>query len=96
MSGPHPRVRCLAFCASLPELSDEDVIVQLAALRGIGTWTADKFLMFHLNRPDVLPVGDIGLRRAVETAYGLAGRPGTAELERIAEPWRPYRTLACL
>jgi DNA-3-methyladenine glycosylase II len=80
----------------LPELSDEDVILQLAAVRGIGTWTADMFLMFHLYRPDVLPVGDIGLRRAVENAYGLPGRPGPAELERVAEPWRPYRTLACL
>jgi DNA-3-methyladenine glycosylase II len=52
--------------------------------------------MFHLYRPDVLPAGDLGLRHAVEKAYGLPGRPSPAEVERIAEPWRPYRTLACV
>jgi DNA-3-methyladenine glycosylase II len=80
----------------LHELPDEDVVAQLVAVKGIGTWTADMFLIFHLHRPDVLPAGDIGLRRAVETAYGLDSRPGPAELQRIAEPWRPHRTLACL
>jgi DNA-3-methyladenine glycosylase II len=80
----------------LQDLSDEDVIAQLSLVKGIGTWTADIFLMFHLDRPDVLPVGDVGLRRAVEQAYGLDGQPGPTELERIAEPWRPYRTLACV
>jgi DNA-3-methyladenine glycosylase II len=80
----------------LHELSDEDVIAQLSAVKGIGTWTADMFLMFHLYRPDVLPVGDIGLRRAIEQAYELPARPGPPELERIAEPWRPYRTFACI
>jgi DNA-3-methyladenine glycosylase II len=53
------------------------------------------FLMFHLERPDVLAVGDLGIRRAIERAYGLPGLPDAAEIERIAEPWRPYRTLAC-
>ena len=53
------------------------------------------FLMFQLARPDVLPVGDLGIRRAVERAYELERLPGPAELERIAEPWRPWRTLAC-
>jgi DNA-3-methyladenine glycosylase II len=80
----------------LHELSDEDVVAQLSLVKGIGTWTADMFLMFHLYRPDVLPVGDLGLRRAVERAYGLDAPPGPTELERIAAPWRPYRTLACL
>jgi DNA-3-methyladenine glycosylase II len=80
----------------LHELPDEDVIAQLVSVKGIGTWTADMFLIFHLHRPDVLPVGDLGLRRAVERAYGLDGPPEPAEVERIAEPWRPYRTLACL
>jgi DNA-3-methyladenine glycosylase II len=80
----------------LHELPDEDVIAQLSAVKGIGIWTADMFLMFHLYRPDVLPVGDVGLRRAVERAYSLATPPGPAGLERIAEPWRPYRTLACV
>jgi DNA-3-methyladenine glycosylase II len=54
------------------------------------------FLMFHLKRPDVLPVGDQGIRRAVERLYGLKAIPAPDELERIAEPWRPHRTLACL
>ena len=53
------------------------------------------FLMFHLGRPDVLPVGDLGIRRAVMHRYGLSELPAPAELERIAQPWRPYRTLAC-
>jgi DNA-3-methyladenine glycosylase II len=80
----------------LHELPDEDVVAQLVAVKGIGTWTADMFLMFHLHRPDVLPVGDLGLRRAVERAYRLPEPPRAAELERIAEPWRPCRSLACL
>ena len=53
------------------------------------------FLMFHLGRPDVLAVGDLGIRRAAMLHYGLAALPTPAELEAIAEPWRPYRTLAC-
>jgi DNA-3-methyladenine glycosylase II len=80
----------------LAELPDDEVTAQLTAVKGIGRWSADMFLMFHLGRPDVLPVGDLGLRRAVQRAYGLAEPPRAAELERIAEPWRPYRTLASL
>jgi DNA-3-methyladenine glycosylase II len=82
--------------ARLPELPDEEVVAQLSAVKGIGTWTADMFLMFHLYRPDVLPVGDVELRNTVARAYGLPRPPAPAELERIAEPWRPYRTLACI
>ena len=80
----------------LTELEDDDVMAQLTAVKGLGPWTAHMFLIFHLGRPDVLPVGDLGVRRAVELAYGLEGLPSTAELERIAEPWRPYRSLASL
>jgi DNA-3-methyladenine glycosylase II len=54
------------------------------------------FLMFHLRRPDVLPVGDLGIRRAVEKAYGLPGLPDEDDLRTLAGPWRPQRTLACL
>jgi DNA-3-methyladenine glycosylase II len=79
----------------LDELPDEQVIAELVAVKGLGTWTAHMFLMFHLERPDVLPVGDLGIRRAIERAYGLAALPDATEMERIAEPWRPYRTLAC-
>ena len=80
----------------LPELADEDVVAALIEVHGVGSWTAEMFLIFHLGRPDVLSTGDLGIRRAVERAYGLEGLPAPAELERIAEPWRPHRTLACL
>jgi DNA-3-methyladenine glycosylase II len=79
----------------LDQLSDEDVISELTAVKGLGLWSAQMFLMFHLSRPDVLPVGDLGIRRAIERAYGLEELPEPAAIERIAEPWRPHRTLAC-
>lgn len=79
----------------LADLDDATVVEELVAVKGLGTWTAHMFLMFQLERPDVLAVGDLGIRRAVERAYGLAELPSAAELERLAEPWRPYRTLAC-
>ncbi len=79
----------------LDELSDEEAIAELVAVKGLGLWTAQMFLMFHLQRPDVLPVGDLGIRRAIERAYGLDGLPDAAGIERLAEPWRPERTLAC-
>ncbi len=80
----------------LDELPDEEVIAELVAVKGLGPWTAHMFLMFHLGRPDVLPVGDLGLRRAIKNRYALDELPAAAEMERIAEPWRPHRTLACL
>jgi DNA-3-methyladenine glycosylase II len=79
----------------LDQLSDEEVIAELTAVKGIGEWSAHMFLMFHLERPDVLPVGDLGIRRAIERAYGLDALPDAATIERLAEPWRPHRTLAC-
>jgi DNA-3-methyladenine glycosylase II len=79
----------------LDELPDDQVIAELVAVKGIGEWSAHIFLMFQLQRPDVLAVGDLGIRRAVMVRYGLAQLPTPAELEKIAEPWRPYRTLAC-
>ncbi len=79
----------------LEELEDEQVVAELTAVKGLGPWTAQMFLMFHLARPDVLPVGDLGIRRAVMVRYDLPALPDPGELERIAEPWRPYRTLAC-
>jgi len=80
----------------LHELPDEDVIDQLTAVKGIGEWSAHMFLMFHLGCPDVLPVGDQGIRNAVRVQYRLRKLPDPKRLERIAKPWRPYRTLACL
>ncbi len=77
------------------EMPDAEVAAELIAVKGLGQWTVDMYLMFHLQRPDVLPVGDLGIRRAVERAYGLPGLPDPARLTEIAEPWRPHRTLAC-
>ncbi len=79
----------------LDALADERVIAELVAVKGLGVWTAQMFLMFHLERPDVLPVGDLGIRRAIERAYALDGLPDAPTIEAIAEPWRPHRTLAC-
>lgn len=80
----------------LDELSDEEVTEQLTAVKGIGDWSAHMFLMFHLGRPDVLPVGDQGIRNAIKTQYRLRKLPDARRIEKIAQPWRPYRTLACL
>jgi DNA-3-methyladenine glycosylase II len=80
----------------LDDLPDEDVTREVTAVKGLGQWTADMFLIFHLGRPDVLPVGDLGIRRAVERAYGLESLPDAETLERLGERWQPYRSLASL
>lgn len=80
----------------LDELSDDEVIAEITAVRGLGEWSAQMFLMFHLERPDILPTGDLGIRRAAQVEYGLEEMPKPDELTAIAEPWRPRRTLACL
>jgi DNA-3-methyladenine glycosylase II len=79
----------------LDDLPDEQVIAELVAVKGLGTWSAHMFLMFHLGRPDVLPTGDLGIRRAVMNRYRLRKLPDPKRLERIAKPWIPHRTLAC-
>ena len=76
--------------------SDEAVIAELTTVKGLGVWTAHMFLMFHLHRPDVLPVGDLGVRRAVERHYGMEAMPDAETLERLGERWAPYRTLASI
>ena len=76
-----------------PHMSDDEFIAAVTPLRGIGEWTAHMTLMFSLGRPDVLPVGDYGVRKGMQDLYGLAELPKPAEMERIAEPWRPDRTL---
>jgi DNA-3-methyladenine glycosylase II len=81
---------------ALQELTDEEVSREITAVKGLGRWSADMFLIFHLRRPDVLPVGDLGIRRAVERAYGLPGLPDQDTLRSLAGPWRPHRTLASL
>jgi DNA-3-methyladenine glycosylase II len=78
----------------LPGLSDERVIEQLTTVKGIGVWTAHMFLIFALQRLDVLPTGDLGIRAAVRKAYGLPTLPKPAEIESLAQSWRPYCTVA--
>jgi DNA-3-methyladenine glycosylase II len=80
----------------LTELGDEEVIAELTAVKGIGEWTAHMFLMVTLDRPDVLPTGDLGVRNAIMRAYELESPPTPAEMTALAEPWRPHRTRACL
>ena len=75
--------------------SDEEVIAALTEVRGIGVWSAHMFLLFALRRPDVLAVGDYGVRSAVKKAYGLKELPTARELEKIAEPWHPHSSAAC-
>jgi len=80
---------------ALQQHSDDEVLGQLTAIKGIGAWTAQIFLMLHLERPDIVASGDLGVRRAVMVAYGLDAPPTPAAVDSLAEGWRPYRTLAC-
>jgi DNA-3-methyladenine glycosylase II len=80
----------------LEELSDEEAIEEIVAVRGLGAWTAEMFLLFHLERPDVLSGGDLGIRKAVQVEYGLDEMPAPARVIEIGEPWRPHRSLASL
>jgi DNA-3-methyladenine glycosylase II len=80
----------------LNELDDDEIIAELTAVKGLGVWTAHMFLVFFLSRADVLPVGDLGIRRAVEREYGLDELPAAETIEEIAAPWRPHRSLASL
>lgn len=73
---------------------DEEVMRQLVAVKGIGVWTAEIFLMFRLGRPDILPADDLGLMNAVQRAYGKRKRPTPKQLRQIGESWRPYRSVA--
>jgi len=79
---------------SLPTLEDAAVIEHLTRVKGIGVWTAHMFLMFALQRPNVLPVGDLGVRTAIRKAYGLEVLPTVKEIEQLAEPWHPYCSVA--
>lgn len=79
----------------LEDLDDDTVLAELVAVKGLGEWSAHMFLMFSLERPDVLAPGDLGIRKAIALAYGLDAMPSPAEVTRIGEPWRPYRTTAC-
>jgi DNA-3-methyladenine glycosylase II len=78
----------------LPGLDDEEVIAQLLPVYGIGRWTAEMYLIFSLGRLDVLPLSDLGLRVGIQRQYELEERPAPARLTELAEPWRPYRSIA--
>jgi DNA-3-methyladenine glycosylase II len=80
----------------LEELGDEEVIEEIVAVRGLGRWTAEMFLLFHLQRPDVLSGGDLGIRKAIQVEYGLEEMPTPTRTVEIGERWRPHRSLASL
>ena len=74
--------------------SDEDVILAITAVKGLGRWSAEMFLMFRLNRPDVFPVGDLGIVKGMQRLFGMKRRPAVRTMQRLSEPWRPYRSIA--
>ena len=75
-------------------MTDEEVIAALTQVKGIGRWTAEMFLIFRLQRPDVLPLGDLGILNAIQKAYGLRKKPTPARMLKLGESWRPYRSIA--
>jgi DNA-3-methyladenine glycosylase II len=80
----------------LDDLADEEVIEEIVAVRGLGQWTAEMFLLFYLERPDVLSGGDLGIHKAIGLEYGLEEMPAPQRVLEIGEPWRPHRSLASL
>lgn len=80
----------------LDQLGDEEVVEEIVAVRGLGQWTAEMFLLFHLQRPDVLSGGDLGIRKAIQIEYELEEMPTPTRVVEIGEPWRPHRSLASL
>lgn len=74
--------------------ADDDVVERLTCVTGIGPWTAHMFLIFHLGRPDVWPIGDFAIRTSAKRLYRLRGDPSRDRLERLALPWRPWRSVA--
>jgi DNA-3-methyladenine glycosylase II len=81
--------------ADLEQLPDDEVIREITQVKGFGRWSAEMFLMFRLNRPDVLPVGDLGIVKAMQRCYGLRKPPTPDRMLKIGEAWRPYRSVAC-
>ncbi len=80
---------------AIGRMSDEAVIEALTQVKGIGRWTAEMYLMFRLHRPDILPLGDLGIVKAVQKNYGLRGIPSADRIVKIGENWRPFRSVAC-
>jgi DNA-3-methyladenine glycosylase II len=81
--------------ARLSEMSDEEVITHLTQVKGVGVWTAHMFLMFTLKRPNILPTGDFGVQMAIKKHYKKRKMPKPPQMEKIAKPWEPYRSIAC-
>ena len=79
----------------LAAMDDTQIIEYLTQVKGIGVWTVQMFLMFALQRPDVFPTGDLGIRTSITRSYGLEASATIAQMEQIAAPWRPFRTIAC-
>ena len=79
---------------ALETQSDDDVIAAITAVKGMGRWSAEMFLMFRLNRPDIFPVGDLGIVKGVQKLTGMKRRPAPRTMMRLAEMWRPYRSIA--
>jgi len=79
---------------SLEWLSDDDVVEAITSVKGLGRWSADMFLIFRLNRPDVWPVGDLGIVKGVQKLFEMRRPPALRTLQRVAKPWRPYRSVA--
>ena len=76
------------------QLTNEDIIGELVSVHGIGRWTAEMFLIFALNRPDVLPVDDLGIQKAIQRWYGFGTLPSARTIRRLGRPWHPYETIA--
>nr|MDQ3984616.1 DNA-3-methyladenine glycosylase 2 family protein [Thermoproteota archaeon] len=76
------------------EMSDDEIVNQLIQVKGIGKWTAEMFLIFCLGRPDIFPVGDLGVRKAIQKLYTLPELPIPSTMLAIAQPWKPYRSIA--
>ena len=89
----HTRDGKLVF-AELPALPDDEVIARLTQVKGIGVWTAQMFLMFALQRTNVLPTGDLGIRNAMQRAFDLEAPPNPEQMLKLAEAWHPYCTIA--
>jgi DNA-3-methyladenine glycosylase II len=79
----------------LPEMTDDEVIQHLTQVKGVGVWTAQMFLMFTLKRPNILPTGDFGIQMAIKKHYKKRKMPKPLQMEKIAKPWEPYRSIAC-
>jgi len=79
--------------AALAKLSDEEIIERCTEVRGVGRWTVEMMLIFHLGRPDVLPVDDLGVRKGAMRVYGLRKLPDAKRLEKLSEAWHPWRSV---